>query len=667
MPIYIPLRPMRVHRNLDNLPVFQNAVISIGSFDGAHRGHQEILGRITEIGRQISGETVIITFDPHPRHVLQPESGEPKLLTTTEEKAEILEGLGIDHLVVIPFNRDFAAQPGEYFIKDFLIKLFKPKFIVIGFDHRFGKDRSGDVELLKQFEKAYHFETILIPEQQVRDITISSTKIRHALEQNQLEKVNELLGRPYSISGKVVSGEKLGRSLGYPTANISLSNPYKLLPAEGIYAVEIHALGMRKKGMLYIGKRPTMEDNTALTIEAYLFDFAGDLYGETIRVDCLKWIRGDAKFDNFEQLAHQIQQDEKQVRDWFAKQDCLCTVAILNYNGRHYLEAYLPSVVETLPSNCSIAVFDNASTDDSVGWLLDAYPDVHLEEFTSNYGFAGGYNRALRSIQSPYCILLNSDVEVTAGWLSNMLDTIESDTRIGALQPKVKWLADRNKFEYAGASGGWMDKMGLPFCRGRIFDVLEEDQGQYDDRTEVFWASGCALMVRTYLFNRIGGFNESYFAHFEEIDLCWRMKRAGFQIVVEPNSVVYHLGGGTLAYGTANKTYLNVRNSLATLLINLERGKIFTTIMKRLVIDGLGGLKFLLTGKWKHVWSIKKGHLHFYSRLRHHLRMRRFYQELVKNVAIGKPNMETGYFNSSIVYAFYIKGKRKFSELNGQS
>ena len=240
------------------------------------------------------------------------------------------------------------------------------------------------------------------------------------------------------------------------------------------------------------------------------------------------------------------------------------SVVILNWNGRHHLERYLPSVVAHTAGDAEVIVADNGSTDDSLQWLRLTYPDVGVIRLDSNYGFAGGYNRALKEVESEYVLLLNSDVEVTAGWWQPLVEVLDAESDVAAVAPKLLADMEHTKFEYAGASGGFIDYLGYPFCRGRILSNVEEDRGQYDTRRDIFWASGAAMCCRREVFEALGGFDEDFFAHMEEIDLQWRMQLAGWRIVVEPKSVVYHLGGGTLP-ASSRKIFLNHRNNLAML------------------------------------------------------------------------------------------------------
>src|ERR1700761_629824 len=248
-------------------------------------------------------------------------------------------------------------------------------------------------------------------------------------------------------------------------------------------------------------------------------------------------------------------------------------IVILNYNGRGYLEQFLPFVTANTCPGGEVIIADNASTDDSLAFLKENYPGLRVIVLDRNYGFAGGYNMALQQVQSDYYVLLNSDVEVTPGWLEPIVGLMESDPAIGACQPKIRMFAHRELFEYAGAAGGWLDYLGYPFARGRIFDVCETDNGQYDQAEPIFWASGAALFIRAGLYHEMGGLDTYFFAHQEEIDLCWRIQLAGHKIYSCPQSVVYHVGGGTLPKGNERKVFLNFRNNLIMMVKNMPAGE----------------------------------------------------------------------------------------------
>jgi len=311
--------------------------------------------------------------------------------------------------------------------------------------------------------------------------------------------------------------------------------------------------------MLYIGNRPSLKSNgkPEKRIEVNIFDFNDEIYNQNIRLELVSFIREDEKFDNMKKLSAKLGEDKKATEAIFdlesvnvaKKETANCTVAILNYNGLHYLESYLPTVLYSSRHHTNYTVIDNGSTDDSIDYLEEWHPEVEITKLTKNYGFADGYNKGLKSINTKYTVILNSDVVVAENWLDPILYMMDADKEIGIVQPKILSLEKKEEFEYAGAAGGWMDTLGYPFCRGRVFDTIEKDNRQYDSSEEIFWASGAAMVVRTKLFKALGGFDKDFFAHMEEIDFCWRAKRAGYKVMAYHESKVYHLGGGTLDYG----------------------------------------------------------------------------------------------------------------------
>jgi riboflavin kinase / FMN adenylyltransferase len=301
---------MKVHRELSQLPDFQDSTITIGSFDGVHIGHRKILTQLCALAKEAKGESVVITFHPHPRFVLKGKKENLKLLTTITEKIDLLEKVGVDHLVIVPFSDEFSNQSPEAYIEDFLIKNFKPKHIVIGYDHHFGKNRKGDISLLKKYEVKNNFKVVEIAKQMIDDIDISSTKIRKALDNKEIQSANQLLGHNFILNGKVIEGEKIGRKLGYPTANIQVNDEDKLIPPFGIYAVWAFYGGEKYGGMLYIGDRPTIETLTNVTIEVNLFDFDKNIYGEYLWIEFVDFVRNDKKFENLEELKNALMRDK---------------------------------------------------------------------------------------------------------------------------------------------------------------------------------------------------------------------------------------------------------------------------------------------------------------------------------------------------------------------
>jgi riboflavin kinase/FMN adenylyltransferase len=305
---------MHTHNGLEHLPTFKNAVLTIGTYDGVHFGHQKIIRRITEIAKEIDGESVMLTFDPHPRLVLNPYDERLKLISTIDEKIELLDSFGLNHLVIAEFSKEFASMEAEEYVEKILIKNFHPKRIVIGYDHRFGKDRKGDIELLRQLADKYHYEVEEIPAQTLDEISISSTKVRNALLEGDIQQANQFLAHPFTIKGRVVHGDKIGRVLGFPTANIEISNPHKLIPASGVYAVKIKIENQFYKGALSIGYRETVFDNSKLTIEVFILDFNGDLYNKNLDMIFVDFIRPQIKYENWDLLKVQIEKDVANVR-----------------------------------------------------------------------------------------------------------------------------------------------------------------------------------------------------------------------------------------------------------------------------------------------------------------------------------------------------------------
>jgi GT2 family glycosyltransferase len=318
-------------------------------------------------------------------------------------------------------------------------------------------------------------------------------------------------------------------------------------------------------------------------------------------------------------------------------------VVILNYNGQKFLETFLPSVVN-YSKNCKIIVADNASTDNSISFLANTYPQIKLVQLPQNEGFAGGYNSALNQIEAEYYVLLNSDVEVTHNWIQPIIDLMDSDKTIAACQPKIRSYHQKTHFEYAGAAGGYIDWLGYPFCRGRVFDAYEEDLGQYNDTKEVFWATGACMFVRAEIFHKLGGFDAHFFAHMEEIDLCWRMKNAGNKVFYCSDSTVFHVGGGTLHKSNPRKTFLNYRNGLAMLYKNLPSNKLFITLLFRLVLDGISGIKLLLSGSLSDFLAIIKAHFAFYG--------------LIPKLKRQSPKTVSQIYQKSIVWEHFVKKEK---------
>lgn len=327
-------------------------------------------------------------------------------------------------------------------------------------------------------------------------------------------------------------------------------------------------------------------------------------------------------------------------------------IVILNYNGRHYLEKFLPNIIEH-SEGYAIWIADNASTDQSLDWLGTHYPGINTLMISENKGYAGGYNDALSRIQADYYILLNSDIEVTENWIAPVIAFMETDKRIAACQPKIRAYDLPTHFEYAGAAGGYMDYLGYPFCRGRIFDTREEDLGQYDDVKDVFWATGACLFVRSSAFHAASGFDESFFAHMEEIDLCWRLLNMKYRITYCGKSTVYHVGGGTLHKSNPRKTFLNYRNNLIMLYKNLPKGRRWKTVLIRLVLDGISSVRFMAAGALPDVWAIVRAHFAFYGMI----------PELTRNTK--RTRYRAPLYYRSVVWEYFVLGKHTFDKLTG--
>jgi riboflavin kinase/FMN adenylyltransferase len=304
---------MRVFKNPDSLPAFNKAVITVGSFDGVHKGHQELIERIHSLAKEINGESVLITFEPHPRAVIHPEDKNVRVLTTLEEKIALLEDEdAIDSLVVVPFTREFSMQTATDYIEHFLVGKFHPAVIVIGYNHSFGHHRDGNIELLRKLSPKFNYRVEEISKQLVDDLEVSSTRIRIALQEGDCQLATHLLGHYYSLQGTVVKGDQIGRTIGYPTANISVGNPYKLIPADGIYAVYIYIKDKRYHGMMSIGNRPTVTNSGIQAIEVNIFDFQQDIYNEVIKVEFVQWLRAQEKFNSLDDLKFQIGKDKEE-------------------------------------------------------------------------------------------------------------------------------------------------------------------------------------------------------------------------------------------------------------------------------------------------------------------------------------------------------------------
>lgn len=327
-------------------------------------------------------------------------------------------------------------------------------------------------------------------------------------------------------------------------------------------------------------------------------------------------------------------------------------IVILNWNGEKLLEQFLPSIVLHSTKEATIYVADNASTDNSIQYVKEHFPSVQVIENTENGGYAKGYNDALKEIDADILCLINSDVEVTDGWIAPIKDIFEKEPETAIVQPKILDYKNKEFFEYAGAGGGFIDLYGYPYCRGRVFNALEKDEGQFNDVSEIFWASGACFFIRSEVFKELQGFDEDYFAHQEEIDLCWRVQNEGYTIKYVGISTVYHVGGATLQESNPRKTFLNFRNSLLNVVKNVPKEWFLFVVFSRLILDGVAGFKFLIELRPVHTWAILKAHLSFYKN---------FYRFLKKRRKLQKKSDYN--LHTSVVWQYFILGRRKFSQL----
>ncbi len=331
-------------------------------------------------------------------------------------------------------------------------------------------------------------------------------------------------------------------------------------------------------------------------------------------------------------------------------------VIILNFNGLHFLKQFLPSVAKFSIGH-RVIVADNSSTDASLAFLQENYPQVEIIAFQENYGFAKGYDEALKQIDNKYSILLNSDVEVTENWINPIIEFMETDDKIAACQPKIRAYHQKDTFEHAGAAGGFIDILGYPFCRGRIFDTLERDDGQYDDIRKIFWATGACFFVKTKIYQRLGGLDPIFHAHMEEIDFCWRVNAAGYHVYFYPKSIIYHVGGGTMPASNPRKTYLNFRNSTGVLYKNVSSKTLWWKIPAKILIDLLAAVKFVASGKIKDAQAVILGNFHFLANIsKWHKR-----REVSKALVPGKINKII--YPGILVFERYLKQRKRFSQL----
>lgn len=332
-------------------------------------------------------------------------------------------------------------------------------------------------------------------------------------------------------------------------------------------------------------------------------------------------------------------------------------IVILNWNGKQLLEKFIPTVLQHSKNVATIYVIDNASTDRSISILTEKFPDVKIVQNSENGGYARGYNEGLKKIAADYFVLLNSDVEVTYNWIQPIISLMEADRSIAACQPKILNYNVRDEFEYAGGGGGFIDKWGYPFCRGRVFNSFEKDHGQYDDTREVFWASGACLFIRSNIFLETGGFDEDFFAHMEEIDLCWRIRNLGYKIYYCADSAIYHVGAGTLSKMNPKKTFYNFRNNLLLLCKNHAPEYFYFKLFLRICLDGVAGLRFIVSGEFAHCIAVIKAHFSFYALFKQTLRKRNAIRGQIVRYA------DNGVYRGSIVWDYFVRGKSKFSDI----
>jgi len=330
-------------------------------------------------------------------------------------------------------------------------------------------------------------------------------------------------------------------------------------------------------------------------------------------------------------------------------------VVILNWNGRKFLEQFLPGVIMHSADDADVIIADNGSTDSSIAFLETNFPEIRIIRNNKNEGFAKGYNEALKQVTAEYYVLLNSDIEVTPGWIQPVISLMENDPMIAACQPKLRSFTDREYFEYAGAAGGFIDKYGYPYCKGRLFQHIEKDEGQYDTTGEIFWATGACMFVKSNIYHQFNGLDNDFFAHMEEIDFCWRLKNGGYKIMYCPDSVVYHVGGGTLPKISSYKTYLNMRNNIVMLYKNLPRQRIVPVIAFRFILDLIAAVKFLIDGGFADFFAVIRAQLSFIRRLKRNLSKR-------KNII--HRNQVSGMYNGNIVAEYFLRGKKTFNDLN---
>jgi GT2 family glycosyltransferase len=332
-------------------------------------------------------------------------------------------------------------------------------------------------------------------------------------------------------------------------------------------------------------------------------------------------------------------------------------IVLLCYNNKDLLQRFVPHILQTLTDYSKLYIVDNASSDGTSEFVKSEYPQANLIRIDINKGFTNGYVESLAQIKAKYYCLISSDVEVSEGWIQPIIDMLDRDEEIGIVQPKIRWQTNPTYFEYSGAGGAFIDKFGYPFCRGRIFDTLEEDKGQYDNEIEVFWCSGACMFIRADVYHAVGGFDNDYYAHMEDIDLSWRTKNFGYKVMYQPKAVVFHVGGAVITYGSPQKMYRNFKNSLLMLTKNLPKGEVFPKIVFRLLMDGVAGIRAVMKGNFKELSAILKAHGHYYQELPKWLEKRKQVHSQIKRYD------KSGIYDKSIVWDYFIKKKKKYTEL----
>ena len=525
----------------------------------------------------------------------------------------------------------------------------------------FGKNRSGNYTLLKSYSDASHFSLEQINREDIAKLTISSSRIRGAISAGKMQEALTLLAEPFSIRGQVGHGEKVGTQIGFPTANIKIQHKHKIIPAIGVYACMVEVNKQQFKGMAYIGKRPTLNLGDELRIEVNIFDFSENIYGSDLTLLFYKKIRGDQRFDSLEELKQQLAKDKAATLQFFSRPSM--SVVVLNYNGEKYLQQFLPTLINNTTEGVRIIIADNNSSDNSKEIVTSISKNIDWISLDKNYGFAEGYNQALKQISTDYAIILNSDVEVSPGWDLALYEQLNKSEEIIACQPQILSFNEKDSYEHAGAAGGFIDRLGYVFCRGRILNTIEKINPAYEINTEIFWASGAAIAVRLEKFKALGGFDKDYFAHYEEIDFCWRAKRAGYKICYVSNSTVYHVGGGTLSYNNPRKIFLNFRNSLITLFKNNSGAEAWLKVFQRMCLDAPTALLFLSQLNVKAVIQIIRAHWSFITRIGYYLKRKRAFNKLIEKNSIGNNRAHIGQYKFLLPFQFYLRGKKYFKDL----